>query len=52
MTHAEALEGDRDCAGGYKRNVRHGERGCRGSSEWFSRPADEHYLSLLKPILL
>ncbi len=33
-------------AGGYKVDVSRGERVGRVSSEWFSRPADERYLSL------
>src|SRR5215470_6913454 len=32
--------------GGYKVDVSRGERIGRVSSEWFSRPADERYLSL------
>jgi hypothetical protein len=32
--------------GGYKVDVNRGERIGRVSSEWFSRPADERYLSL------
>ncbi|KAB1089226.1 DUF932 domain-containing protein [Neorhizobium galegae] len=36
----------RDTTGGYKVDVCRGERIGRVSSEWFSRPADERYLSL------
>jgi hypothetical protein len=35
----------RDGSGGYKVDVSRGERVGRVSSEWFSRPADERYLS-------
>lgn len=35
-----------DTSGGYKVDVRRGERIGRVSSEWFSRPDDERYLSL------
>ena len=46
MTHVEILDAARDRAGGYKVDVSRGERVGRVSSEWFSRPADERYLSL------
>ena len=46
MTHVEILDAGRDRAGGYKVGVSRGERIGRVSSEWFSRPADERYLSL------
>jgi hypothetical protein len=36
----------RDRTGGYRVDVSRGERIRRVSSEWFSRPADERYLSL------
>ena len=36
----------RDASGGYKVDVSRGERVGRVSSEWFSRPDDERYLSL------
>src|SRR5215475_12984052 len=36
----------RDASGGYRVDVSRGERVGRVSSEWFSRPADERYLSL------
>ena len=39
----DAARGERD---GYKVDVSRGERVGRVSSEWFSRPADERYLSL------
>src|ERR1700742_2137065 len=42
----QVLEARRDTAGGYKVDVSRGERIGRVSSEWFSRPADERYLSL------
>ena len=35
-----------DMSGGYKVDVSRGQRIGRVSSEWFSRPADERYLSL------
>lgn len=46
MTHVEILNAARDHSGGYKVDVNRGERVGRVSSEWFSRPADERYLSL------
>jgi PEP-CTERM motif len=46
MTHVEILDAARDLAGGYKVDVSRGERIGRVSYEWFSRPADERYLSL------
>ncbi|MBY3313868.1 DUF932 domain-containing protein [Rhizobium laguerreae] len=42
----QVLDARRDTAGGYKVDVSRGERVGRVSSEWFSRPADERYLSL------
>jgi hypothetical protein len=42
----QILNARRDTSGGYKVDVSHGERVGRVSSEWFSRPADERYLSL------
>lgn len=42
----QVLDARRDLSGGYKVDVNRGERVCRVSSEWFSRPADERYLSL------
>lgn len=46
MTQIQVLDAVRDRAGGYKVDVNRGERIGRVSSEWFSRPADERYLSL------
>ena len=46
MTHVEVLDARPDVRGGYKVDVSRGERIGRVSSEWFSRPADERYLSL------
>jgi hypothetical protein len=45
MTSVEIMTG-RPESGGYKVNVSRGERVGRVSSEWFSRPDDERYLSL------
>ena len=46
MTQVDVLDARRDASGGYKVDVSRGERIGRVSSEWFSRPADERYLSL------
>jgi hypothetical protein len=46
MIQVSVLEARRDSSGGYKVDVGRGERIGRVSSEWFSRPADERYLSL------
>ena len=46
MTNMEILDGRRDVSGGYKVDASRGERVSRVSSEWFSRLADERYLSL------
>ncbi|TYO64581.1 DUF932 domain-containing protein [Bradyrhizobium hipponense] len=46
MTQVEVLSDGRDDVGGYKVDVTRGNRVGRVSSEWFSRPADERYLSL------
>ena len=46
MTEVEVLDAGREAAGGYKVDASRGERIGRVSSEWFSRPADERYLSL------
>ncbi len=46
MTQVSVLDARRDTNGGYKVDVGRGERIGRVSSEWFSRPADERYLSL------
>jgi hypothetical protein len=40
------LDARRDASGGYRVDVSRGERVGRVSSEWFSRPADQRYLSL------
>lgn len=42
----EILNGRRDVGGGYKVDATRGQRVSRVSSEWFSRPADERFLSL------
>jgi len=42
----QVLDARRDANGGYRVDVSRGERVGRVSSEWFSRPADERYLSL------
>ena len=46
MTNLETQDGRRDASGGYKVDISRGERLGRVSSEWFSRPDDERYLSL------
>jgi hypothetical protein len=46
MTEVQVLDTRPDTRGGYKVDVSRGERIGRVSSEWFSRPADERYLSL------
>jgi hypothetical protein len=46
MTQVEVLEARPDVRGGYRVDLTRGERIGRVSSEWFSRPADERYLSL------
>ncbi len=46
MTQVEVLDARRDASSGYKVDVSRGQRVGRVSSEWFSRPADERYLSL------
>jgi hypothetical protein len=46
MTEVEILAGRRDVGGGYKVDVSRGSHVGRVSSEWFSRPDDEKYLSL------
>lgn len=40
------LAGDLDSTQGYKVDISRGQRIGRVSSEWFSRPDDERYLSL------
>lgn len=42
----QVLDSRGDAGGGYKVDASRGERIGRVSSEWFSRPADERYLSL------
>ncbi|NJL50204.1 MAG: DUF932 domain-containing protein, partial [Blastochloris sp.] len=42
----QVLDARRDTSGGYKVDVSRGERIGRVSSEWFSRPDDERFLSL------
>jgi hypothetical protein len=46
MTQVQILDTSRGRDGAYKVDVSRGERIGRVSSEWFSRPADERYLSL------
>jgi hypothetical protein len=46
MTQLNVFDAGRGEHGGYKVDVSRGERVGRVSSEWFSRPADERYLSL------
>jgi hypothetical protein len=46
MTNVEVLDARPDPQGGYRVDVGRGECVGRVSSEWFSRPADERYLSL------
>ncbi|MDU6322905.1 MAG: DUF932 domain-containing protein, partial [Bradyrhizobium sp.] len=42
----QVLDARRDVSGGWKVDINRGERIGRVSSEWFSRPDDERYLSL------
>ena len=42
----QVLDARRDVSGGYKVDISRGERIGRVSSEWFSRPDDERFLSL------
>ena len=46
MTEIDVLAPERRGQAGYKVDVTRGERVGRVSSEWFSRPADERFLSL------
>ena len=46
MTQIDVLDRTQGVTGGYKVDVTRGERIGRVSSEWFSRPDDERYLSL------
>src|SRR5579872_5054279 len=42
----QVIDAHRDASGGYRVDVARGERVGRVSSEWFSRPPDQRYLSL------
>ena len=42
----QVLDARRDTSGGYKVDVSRGSHNGRVSSEWFSRPDDQRYLSL------
>ncbi|MHC2332331.1 DUF932 domain-containing protein [Bradyrhizobium sp. USDA 4454] len=44
--NTQIVDAGRVASGGYRVDVSRGERVGRVSSEWFSRPADERYLSL------
>lgn len=44
--NTEIIDAGRDISGGYKVDVSRGTNEDRVSSEWFSRPDDERYLSL------
>ncbi|MGY3591551.1 hypothetical protein ACVIGB_008870 [Bradyrhizobium sp. USDA 4341] len=44
--NTQIVDAGRIASGGYRVDVSRGERVGRVSSEWFSRPADERYLSL------
>src|ERR1700730_1946438 len=46
MTQLNTVDAAHNEGAGYKVDVTRGERIGRVSSEWFSRPADERYLSL------
>ena len=46
ITEVQVLDGHRDPAGGYRVDAGRGGAIGRMPSEWFSRPADERYLSL------
>jgi hypothetical protein len=46
MTQVHVLDAAGDHTSGYKVDASRGQRVGRVSSEWFSRPADERYLSL------
>jgi hypothetical protein len=46
MTQVKILDTRREPGGGYKVDLGRGERVSRVSSEWFSRAADERYLSV------
>jgi len=44
--NTQLVDAGRDASGGYKVDATRGERVGRVSSEWFSRPDDERFLSL------
>ena len=46
MTQMEILDAARDHVGSHKVDMGRSKRIGRMSSEWFSQPADEHYLTL------
>src|ERR1700721_1010967 len=46
MTMMTLTQNERPFSSGFRVDVSRGERVCRVSSEWFSRPDDERYLSL------
>ncbi|MER9002556.1 DUF932 domain-containing protein [Mesorhizobium sp. M0862] len=46
MDNVEVLDAARNGSGGYKVDIGRGQRVDRVSSEWFSRPDDERFLSL------
>ena len=46
MTHIEVQDGPRDLSGGWTVDASRGGHDGRVSSEWFSRPDDERFLSL------
>lgn len=46
MNNLEAMDAGRNASGGYKVDAGRGQRVGRVSSEWFSRPDDERFLSL------
>jgi hypothetical protein len=46
MTQIQVLDAKPTAQGGYKVDATRGTNNGRVSSEWFSRPADERYLSL------
>jgi len=49
--NTEIIDAGRDISGGYKVDVSRGTNVDRVSSEWFSRPDDERYLSLDEALL-
>ena len=44
--NTQLVDAGRDASGGYKVDMTRGEQVGRVSSEWFSRPGDERFLSL------